>query len=125
MFKNNLVVEFLRGEDADKIRLICHLFYVYGEEKIIVPAGFVSDGASIPRFFWRIIGSPFRGMYRDAAIVHDWLYFSGKYTRLETDRIFKQAMKELGVSAWRRGAMYRAVRIGGANSWQRYRNKTG
>ena len=124
MFKTNLVVEFLRGEDADKIRLISHLIYVYEDTEIVAPAGFVSDGASIPRIFWRVIGPPFRGRYRDAAIIHDWLYSSGSFTRIETDKIFMQAMKELGVSSWRRGAMYRAVRIGGANSWQRYRKQT-
>ena len=33
------------------------------------PAGSVIDGASIPRFFWRVIGSPFIGYYRRASVV--------------------------------------------------------
>lgn len=37
-----------------------------------VPAGHISDGASIPRQYWSFIGSPLTGKYRDAAIVHDY-----------------------------------------------------
>lgn len=36
------------------------------------PKGTVLDGASIPRPFWTLVGSPYRGKYRYASIVHDW-----------------------------------------------------
>ncbi len=35
------------------------------------PQGTILDGASIPRAFWTLVGSPFRGKYRYASIVHD------------------------------------------------------
>jgi hypothetical protein len=35
------------------------------------PAGAVVNGASIPRAFWSVIGSPFTGRFRNASVVHD------------------------------------------------------
>jgi len=37
----------------------------------VAPKGTVTDGASIPRIAWTIIGGPFEGIYRDAAVIHD------------------------------------------------------
>ena len=39
---------------------------------IIVPKGFITDLASVPRFFWRLF--PPGGVYNEAAIIHDYLY---------------------------------------------------
>lgn len=82
---------------------------------ITVPAGFITDGASIPRIFWTIL-APF-GEYFEAAIIHDYLYTEAnrKFTRAETDLIFKEAMFNVGVGWLTRGLIYRAVRIGGRN----------
>ena len=35
------------------------------------PKGMTTDGASIPRALWTLIGSPYTGNYRRAALVHD------------------------------------------------------
>ena len=40
-------------------------------ESIEVPAGFVSDLASVPRIFWPFL--PPDGDYSQAAVLHDWL----------------------------------------------------
>ena len=37
----------------------------------VVPAGFVTDGASIPPAFWQMIGSPYAPEFITAAVVHD------------------------------------------------------
>ena len=87
---------------------------------IIVKAGYVTDGASIPRLFWRLIGGPLAGRYLPAALVHDVLYDSEIVPRAIADRVFRAAMKELGVSSWRRNLMYAAVRLGGWRAWQRH-----
>lgn len=84
---------------------------------IEVPAGFVYDGASIPRPLWWLIGSPFTGRYRRAALVHDYLYAVHGCSREEADRVFLEAMDEDRVPKWRRWAMYRGVRLGGAGPW--------
>jgi len=43
-------------------------------DTITVPNGFVTDGASIPRWLWTICGSPMDVPRIYAAVVHDWLY---------------------------------------------------
>lgn len=42
--------------------------------RVIVPEGFITDGASIPRIFWSLAGLKPDGLYRAAALVHDFFY---------------------------------------------------
>lgn len=60
--------------------------------------GFKSDGASIPRALWTVVGSPFTGTYLGAAIVHDVGCDTHKYSWQVTHRMFYTAMLRLGVS---------------------------
>ena len=83
---------------------------------IAVPAGFISDGASVPRAMWSIY-PPF-GKYLEAAIVHDWFCALGHEGNspigsVTAAKVFREAMQVCGVSRWRRNKMYWAVRIGG------------
>jgi len=80
---------------------------------ITVPAGYATDFASIPRIFWRIF--PPSGMYRRAALVHDWLVDEQPHScdDKQAAKVFLEAMKDIGVSWMRRKMMYRAVRLFG------------
>lgn len=42
--------------------------------KIIIPAGFRYDGASVPRFLWTLTGIRPDGLHRGATLVHDYIY---------------------------------------------------
>lgn len=97
-------------------------YYVDKKDGIIitVPAGFISDGASIPRIFWSIIGSPWTGKYISAAILHDYLYYMKTFSREKSDLIFLEAMKILGVSKLKRKIIYYAVRAGGRFAWKKH-----
>ncbi|MBW1321839.1 DUF1353 domain-containing protein, partial [Escherichia coli] len=75
---------------------------------IAVPAGYVTDLASVPRILWSVF--PPHGRYAKAAIIHDWLYDNALRTKHEADKIFLDAMCVLGVPRWRRMLMYCAVR---------------
>ncbi len=93
----------------------------------IAPKGTLTDGASIPRFFWRWIGPPMTGKYRQAAVIHDAAYTGALqwfiddtevgYDRKAADGLFLRLMKVLGVSWWRRRLMYNAVRWFGKKRW--------
>jgi hypothetical protein len=76
---------------------------------ITVKEGFVYDSASIPRIFWSLIGSPFSGKYRMAALIHDALYATQLTTRQEADDIFYNIMVNEGVAVWKAKLMYTAV----------------
>lgn len=85
---------------------------------IEVPKDFITDGASIPKIFWSIL-SPF-GDYFSAAVIHDYLYSKSndKYSRLQADLIFKEAMFNIGVPWYRRETIFRAVRGFGGSSYK-------
>lgn len=106
------------------LTLVCWL----DDEKrhITVAAGFETDFASIPRMFWRVF--PPSGRYMRASVVHDYLYKNRigevpgdpdtrTIARRQADRIFLEGMKALGVSGFKRGLIFRAVRTFGASGW--------
>lgn len=83
---------------------------------VVIPKGFISDGASVPRVMWSIY-PPF-GRYLEAAVVHDWYCVLGHRGESPIDYkvaadVFREAMEVCGVSRWRRYKMYWAVRLGG------------
>ena len=79
---------------------------------IIVPPGFRTDLASVPRLplvYW-LTGDTSHA----AAVVHDYLYGSREVSRKMADDILREASRVTGVPAWRRFLMYLGVRVGGA-----------
>ena len=82
---------------------------------ISVPAGFVTDLASIPPYFWWAIQPT--GRHGHAAILHDWLYWEQGCPRTVADQVFEVTMSELAVSAPMRKAMWAAVRVAGGKYW--------
>ena len=84
--------------------------------KVTVPKGAKTDFASIPRVFWPIL--PPVGRYSKAAVVHDYLYRNGLFTRKDCDLVFLHAMEELNVAKWKRVIMYRAVRLFGKSAYK-------
>lgn len=95
-------------------------YYVTETDFVEVPSGFVTDFASVPWGFHNIF--PKDGTWTQAAVTHDYLYNQRKVhgrKRSQCDKIFLDAMKELGVSRWQRYSMYSAVRIGGWTYWNK------
>lgn len=93
------------------------------EEIIIVPEGFVTDFASVPRIFWPIIDPV--GKHGKAAVIHDYCYATALYPRLRSDQIFLEGMEVLKVEEWKRETMFYAVVLFGWPAWynHRLRNK--
>jgi hypothetical protein len=96
----------LLGKDYWRVQKGFH--YYLGEKGsnrwVFIPAGYLTDGASVPQIFWSVI--PQWGAYGQAAVVHDYLceYLSitvdGKpqsITRSEADDILLEAMRVLEV----------------------------
>jgi len=88
---------------------------------IVVPAGFQTDLASIPRSLWTIL--PPVGKYDAAAVVHDFLYQQppAGCSRDDADAVLDEAMIVCGVPTWQRRLIYVGVRVGGWVVWRRYR----
>lgn len=84
---------------------------------ITVPAGFPTDLASTPRI--PIIYEACGNIAVRAAVVHDYLYSSGRESRAVADAVLREAAEVTGVSMWRRWAMWAGVRVGGAGHYTR------
>lgn len=87
-----------------------------GSDNITVPAGFVTDMGSVPRFLWGLV-DPW-GRASKAFLIHDYLYSTHERSRLVSDAILLEGMEVLGVNWFKRNIIYRAVRIGGIFSWK-------
>jgi len=75
----------------------------------VAPTGSVTDGASIPRSLWSIMGGPFEGQYRNASILHDVAYEQHNRPWQDCDRMFYNAMRCSGVNAVEAKTMYYAL----------------
>ena len=88
------------------------------DQYVIIPQGFLTDGASVPRMFWSFF--PSWGKYGQAACVHDFLceYLiiseNGRIRRIERsecDYFFYTLMTEMGIPKWKRLLMYWGVSL--------------
>lgn len=105
----------LPGE-ARRIHIDADFAFVRPSGEILtVPAGYLSDGASVPELVWNI--EPPFGDCLEAAMHHDWLYSSKTRPRAEADLVFLEGMTVLGLAWWKRSLLYRAVRMGGARGY--------
>ena len=88
---------------------------------ILVPKGIKTDLGSIPRALQGIFPKDGKAMF--AYILHDYLYQTGMFSRLESDSILEEAMGTLGVSYWRRKTVKFGLRLGGWVAWNEHRKK--
>lgn len=85
-------------------------------ERIEVPAGTASDGASTPREIWSAF-PPF-GDYWRAAFLHDFLYRDTDRPKDECDSLFLEAMEALGVDEAVRKTLYEGVHLAGGKAFE-------
>lgn len=113
-FINELKVKHtnqLRGKKMTRVVILESSFGYHSKllgRDVVVPIGFSSDGASIPKALqW--IYHPF-GKYLEAAVVHDWFCVKKQIDSITAAKVFEEAMKVCGVNRWRRMKMHFAVR---------------
>ena len=87
---------------------------------LTVPAGFESDGASVPRFFWRIVFPPGEQGAVRADFLHDFIYRTHPegWTREQADELFRELLIDDGVSRFSAALAYYGVRLFGGSSWE-------
>jgi hypothetical protein len=85
---------------------------------LTVPAGFVTDFASTPRFLWPILWPT--GPWGKPSVLHDDLYRTFHLaTKAEADRVFLEAMRHLpAVGKFRANLMYEGVHVFGRRSYK-------
>ena len=87
---------------------------------VIVPAGYVTDLASVPKLplAWLVAG----GTGSEAAVIHDYLYVVHAHndepiTRATADAVFREAIAASGDTKAPGWLMWLAVRLGGGGAW--------
>lgn len=115
MFRTDLVARSLPVPDLWQLEY--PLVWESPEEIIVIPPGFLTDLASIPRAFQWLV--PVNGHHRRPAVLHDYLYVIQDRSRAEADRLFLDAMESIGTRWSQRRLMHTAVRSGGWWAWGR------
>lgn len=86
----------------------------YRYRDIVIPKGYITDGASVPRIFWSIF-PPNKAEYLSAAIVHDYLtdivIEKKSITFRSVDNTFKEMLIDLNVNKIEVNVLYWSVRL--------------
>lgn len=86
--------------------------YIHG---IRVPAGYKTNGASIPRGLRSFINP--HGILFRAAVMHDYLYSTKCFSRKKSDEKFKEVVLIDSGSVLFAQLAYMGVRLGGQSAW--------
>lgn len=107
---------------------------------LIIPAGFVFNGASIPRLLWTLLGLAPHGVMDGPALPHDFLYqvqgviprgclkmlknnrpvdSDRIITRAESDELLNLLCKFFKINGYRSWMVWAGVRVGGWHAWNR------
>ena len=118
-FLDPLILEYINGHDWKLVSAFDYQTDVFpvSRRPIKVPAGFVTDFASIPKLLWNVL--PPTGTYGKGAVLHDFLYRTkGMATKAEADSVLLEAMTALGVGRVTRYTIYWGVRVFGGSSYR-------
>lgn len=133
-FTNNLPLVALTIRPEDKLWEIyeeCRYKPDCDTHTLIVPKGYKTDLASVPRIFWAIISS--FELSLAAPVFHDLIYQCAgellegtvepfprqKFERSEADNLFLELMTKANVPRWKREVAYYAVYYGAWWAWKK------
>lgn len=117
-------VTTLKAEQLDRRKhvLLSELVWEDGDTSATVPAGFVTDFASIKALhnaFLFPLYALVSGYGNYAATLHDWLYVTGQVGRKEADAVLYRALRSEGVARWRAWIFWAGVRLGGSRNYKK------
>lgn len=97
--------------------------YFGKRQYFIIPKGFKTDFASVPRIFWSFI-SPTDEFIRVPSLIHDYMYRTHMYSRKIADSIFLEKMlsfdKKIIIKAY---ITFIVVRIAGFYAYNKKTNE--
>lgn len=111
-FITPLIVEEVRDGDLWKLRIALRYYSAILGKTIVVPKGFATDFASVPRLpvIYELAG----GKANAPAVIHDFLYHNHHLcTREQADNVLREAMVVEGHPWWRYTLVWAGVRVFG------------
>lgn len=121
---NNIIFRTHREDLRGNVFTVLYPYRVNsGGKEFLIPRYFESDGASVPRLFWRAVFPNGDSHATTAGICHDRLYRVQPpgWTRKEADRMFLAMLIEHGAGLFAAFAAYFAVRLFGGIAWRENR----
>lgn len=97
--------------DKKNYRLV-EPFAFYFKGTHVIPAGYIWDGASIPRAFWFSTGTPFDPVHIGPSLIHDYMCDNPHITKSQAkaDAIYRDNLGLNDVGWFWRNREYLAVR---------------
>ena len=117
MFTSELVIKRNISE-KNSYELAAPLIWQDSLGVITIPAGFIYDGASVPRAFSSFVPR-FGGRYDRATALHDYLYTTCFLSRKDSDKLFYQALRSDKVRWIQAKLLYYAVRLFGKKHYKK------
>ena len=128
-------------KDYELVSDVSYLWKIDGAVfKLIIPKGFVCDGASIPWFLWSVLKLHPDGLMRSASWLHDYVYRYGGFvpktqffvavngewkeskrhiSKTESDGLFRMIMEYHGISKFKAGIAWMGVVSFGWITWNK------
>lgn len=118
---NNIIFKPHREDKRGNVFAVLYPYRVnHGGRTFLIPRGFESDGASVPRLFWRAVFPNSDSHATTAGICHDYIYRiqPSDWTRKDADRMFLALLIEHGAPVCSALMAYLAVRRFGWIAWK-------
>ena len=103
------------------LRVLIYDNIKHKQYNFVIKESYCYDGASIPRFFWRIIGANTAAEFLIASLIHDVLCENHQYIdndRELSSKVFRALLIAAGVGKIKANLMYSAVDL-----WQKLKGK--
>jgi hypothetical protein len=115
-FNGDIILEEL---DNGSWKLQDDFSYYNDYIQVTVKSNFTTDGASIPKVFWSVVGNPLENDLLKPSIIHDGLYTLMQLPRDKCDKLLKEMLLFNGTSKVKANLVYYAVRIFGGSHWKK------
>ena len=118
-----MIVDVYSGYDerGNIIKTLEPLTFVAYGKTFTIPAGYLSNGFSCPRFLWPLISPAIDPSSLVASIIHDWIFDTHVLTRAQADRYFRERLIEDGFPRCTAALSYIGVRVFGGSHWSNAR----
>ena len=113
-------VAITSGGSGDVLELREDLNLCWNGMALTIPAGFHSDGASVPEILWNTVSPAIDPRTLRGSLAHDYIYRvqPANWTRKMADEMFYDLIREDGLSWYRAQKAYWGVRIFGGLAWR-------
>lgn len=114
-------IQLFKSDSGDELFYLCEdiIEKVTDDISITINKGYVSDGASVPRFFWRLLSPKINVTTLVPSLVHDRLYETQVVSREQADIYYYNALRRNGYPWWKSALTFWGLRLFGHSHWEK------